>query len=164
MSAFSDFQDEEVIQTAVWPPDKKLKILSLHLPTQLTDRRIYVYLEVNQAGHAASTFYIAAEIVLYNNGEIQAKYPVEIGINAFPTSSPLFNKTLRCVANAGGSPVGDCLTLVLNKPFTTLTQNAVIQPIRVNGQCDSAVLNFIDWAGVNNTGYRVYMGILSQNQ
>lgn len=163
MSAFADYQDKEVIKGSEWPPAKKLEVITLDLPVQLTDRRLYCYLEVllNTPG---AVFTFIGEIVLYKAGEIKAKYPVEIGLNSFPSSNAIFGRSIRCLANSGGSPVGDCLSIVFKSPFTTTTLNAICQPIRLEAEIDKAVFNIVDYGGTNNTGYRVYLGVLSQKQ
>lgn len=162
-TAISDFQYKELYFNAV-VPQKGTSVINLSVPLSLVDRRIYFYAEA-QLNNTNEPFAIIFEVVLYNGGQIVAKFPAEIGIQAFATYYP---RSLMNAFNAGGSPVGDCLVIQPYHGFTTATSLAqILQPLRISNQIDRVTLNINDvydstGGGGNLTGYRCFLGCISE--
>lgn len=153
MSAQSKLEFAEIISplaVALNPNAAKLSVTQ-----NLTERRIYLYIEVIQAV-ADATFSMKNSVICKLNGKPVATLPADIGILS-PTSE---NKSLVSMFAAGGSPVGDSLIVQLAAPFSATTINAVIQPYRINVECDEIVFAFENKSG-DITGYRAFLAAQS---
>jgi hypothetical protein len=146
----SHFADTEIISPSAFSVRKDL--LRLPVPLQLTERRIYVYLEVI----VATTYVCEAKVVAYRAGRPVGEFPATI---ADFTGLTNINQSVASLFNAGGSPVGDSLVLRLAGAFVSANQSIVIQPLRLNAEIDE--LRFGLFSGAGPTGYRAYLACLS---
>lgn len=155
-------QSETIFRELVKPsevPRSMQRALACEVQRELTERRIYGYLEVKQSPSAAS-YILACEVVGNLKGRPQCKFPMVIADVAALTT----NQSLPCFLNAGGSPVGDCQVVRLANPFdTSITgiQVVTLQPFRANLDIDELVLNLVGANGTNVIGWRALLGVVS---
>ena len=122
----TDFMDGEVIlpsSTAALPDAIKLSV-----PSQMSERRIYLYVEVKMS--TTNWFNLDGEIVCKSNGSPVVKLPARIA-DMNTGAPPSFNKSVASLLNAGGSVVGDSLTVQLANRFSASSSVAIIQPIQI---------------------------------
>lgn len=160
MNAISDFQAKEILLPSTLP-SPTAGIIELNVPLMLTDRRIYMYAEVN-SGINSVPFYMLMNVQLNSQGKPVATFPAEIGNLTGPKATP---RTLVNCFNAGGSAVGDCIVIQPVSGFTTATaQGQILQPLRIDNKIDRVLLNITDFNqfGVSNiTGFRLYLACIS---
>lgn len=154
MNSISNWTDKEIIAAAIIPSQRGA-VLELDVPLTLPERRIYLYLEVGQS--AAAAFTLAARINALNKQKIVGIFPATIA--DFTSVTP--NQSVVSLLNAGGSPVGDSLTIRLAQPFVALVTSVVIQPLRINAEIEKIQLIFDGIFHTTVTGYRAYLGCLS---
>ena len=158
MSAISQFADLEIIKASQYPTPQP-GVLSLGVAEQLTERRVYAYMEVKGPNGTTDQWIVGAEIKCYNNGVADAVFPLAFG----NINSSTLNKSLPSLFNAGGSAVGDSLAIRIANPFDTTNGPfiAVIQPFRFNGKVDRIDLNILSASGASITGFRAYLACVS---
>ena len=157
MNAVTDTVFQEIVRPSE-VPRRAPGVMKLAVPFHLTERRIYAYLEVKQSSAAA--YILSAEIDCTINGVLVGRLPFVIGDIASLTT----NQSLPCLFNAGGSPVGDSMTLRLNNPFDTSAtgiQSAALQPFRFNAEINGLSFNINGAEGANLTGWRAYIACVS---
>jgi hypothetical protein len=150
----SEFHRVEVISPTGLP--QVGTVLSVPCSPHLTERRIYLYVEVKQT--AGGAFTLLGNITIHRNGSPIGLFPASIG--DFTALAP--NQSIESMLNGGGSPVGDSIVLRLAQQFSV--PSVTIQPLRVNGEIDEIRYNILSqyWPGASAvTGYRAYLGVLS---
>ena len=152
--------DENISASSI-PSGKTPAICTVTPQAMLTDRRIYLYMEVKQS--ASADYYFQGELVFTNGGKPVGSLPMGIGSLTTLTS---VNRSLPSMANGGGNTVGDSLILTLANPFVTAPTpiiQAVLQPMRLQAEIDRIQFNLLSRQGANDTGFRVFLGCLSEN-
>lgn len=153
MSAISDFSDKQVITAVV---QKNQTLLSVKVPLQLTERRIYLYTEVLQS--ASAPFRLKANVIPRVSGIPMGNgLPADLGDLTGATEGGDF----RSLFNGGGSPVGDSLVLRFIAPFQSSVASVVLQPFRFNAAIDEVVFSVEEFTGANITNFRAYLAVIS---
>lgn len=152
MSQQSIFSEDEIILPATVPLQLR-ESLKLTLPLSLPERRLYLYVEVRQS--AAAEFFMWGEVQLTKGNVPVGKFPAKLA--SFSGAPAPVNKSVSTLFNAGGSPVGDSIVLTLAQPFDAAVTSVVIQPLRVNVECDKVVFSMEGLRGTNLTGFRAYL-------
>lgn len=130
--------------------------LEIHVPADMTERRIYAYLEtVQSAGGQLRTI-----VKLLKAGTVVGDYPLEIGDVSSATGPPGLWAILSQTTQSGATPVGDSLVYGLAAPFTVGVNNAIIYPLRLNSVCDKIRLEITQVVGTV-TGWRAMIACLS---
>ena len=154
MSAISEFHRQEIISPTNTPWVGT--ILSTPCNPNLTERRIYLYVEVKQSGGGA--FSLLGNVSIHNNNTLIGTFPASIA--DFTLLTP--TQSVESICNGGGSPVGDSIVLRLAQQFTV--PSVTIQPLRVNGEIDEVRYNITSVYAPSASavvGFRAYLGILS---
>jgi len=152
--AISDFTEAEIISSTELKG--KRDALKINVPRQLTERRIYTYLEVLQS--SADEFRFVGKVIPKLEGK-----PIGNGLPAnladFTGATP--GQSVASLFNAGGSPVGDSLVLRLAQPFVVGANSVTLQPFRINAEIDEIVFDLESLRGSNLTKWRVYLACVS---
>ena len=149
----SDWQFREVVSPSAVPVDEEA--LSLVVPVFLPDRRIYLYNEVILS--SAVDYVLYSQVNLFRLGRLVGRFPAHIGD---VDTTATITQSLASLFNAGGSPVGDSLSLRLAAPFAGGNITVVVQPLRVSADIDKVTWSLLA-ASSAVTGYRAYLGVLS---
>jgi hypothetical protein len=150
----SNWERKEFLQPSTVPTAQR-EIINLNVPLNLAERRIFLYLEVNQSSSAA--FFLGCDIRTKRGGTVNGIFPATI--SDFTSQTP--NQSIESLFNAGGSPVGDSCVLRLAQPFDSTVPSVVIQPLRINAEIDEIVLDVNSVSGLTLTGWRAFLGCLS---
>lgn len=159
ISPISDFTSDEIVRPSEVPSGQTGIKLDIAVPIDLTERRIFSYVEVKQSPSNAS-YIFASEIEAWYNASRVGRFPCNIGDVVLLTT----NQSIGSLFNAGGSPVGDSYALRLNNPFDTTStgiQNAVLQPLRINAKITRLTFRINAAQGANLVGWRAFLGCLS---
>jgi hypothetical protein len=155
-SSVSDFDfAEKLVPSGV--PQTGVHLVLPKVTQQLTERRIYLYLEVLQS--SAASYQLLAEVLCLRNGNPVGKFPCQIADYSGLSSTP--HQSAFTLFNAGGSPVGDSLTLQLAQPFVATIPAVVIQPLRINAEIDSIQFRINSLVHTTVTGWRCFLACLS---
>lgn len=156
----SQFQPSQLI-SPIWnesiqPAGTDLARAAVKIPVDvaLTERRIYAYIEIAQA--APSAYEMQNSIELIRNRTVVAALPFCISGNAGTNA----NRSILCLINAGGSPVGDSMVLRLASPFDVNFPTVVLQPFRANAEIDTIQLKLGRVSGLF-TGIRTFLACAS---
>lgn len=154
VSPISDFQFTEKISLSGLPGQNET-IARLSVPLALTERRIYLYLEVVLSSAAIYSF--GCLIKAMRNQRAVGLFPATIA--DYTTGNA--QQSVFSLVNSGGSPVGDSLVVRLAQPFDITFPIAVVQPLRINADIDEIILEHIGHSGTTLAGYRAFMATLS---
>lgn len=143
----------------VFPTDisTQRNCIRLAVPRQLTERRIYLYLEVllSNTGY----YRLDAEVLGMKDGTPVARFPATIADHT--NNQP--NESTATAFNAGGSPAENSLGVTFSNPFTNNTKSAVIQPLKISAEIDELVFDMQGLTGQAPyvRGWRAYFACLS---
>lgn len=153
MSSISDFSAKQIVTAVV---QKNQNLLSVKVPLQLTERRIYLYTEVLQSASAA--FRMKASVIPRVSGIPMGRgLPADLGDLTAATEGDDFSSLF----NGGGSPVGDSLVLRFIVPFVAGVNSVVLQPFRFNAAIDELIFSIDEFTGTNITNFRAYLAVIS---
>jgi hypothetical protein len=153
-SPISHWVDAENISASAIDASNK-EFVAIDVPIQLPERRIYLFLSVNPT--TATGFVLSAKIRAYMGRTLVGEFPASLA----DLTGVGINRSLSCLFNGAGSPVGDSLVLTVASPFTGGTVNPVLQPFRLNAEIDHISWDLDFSIAGSATGYRAYLGCCS---
>lgn len=123
----------------------------------MTERRLYAFLDTKTS--AAGVVIIEATIQGRRDGQVVFEVPCGIA----DYNGVDYTDAEDSLVNAGGTPVGDSLVIVVPKQLDTLQAQVVMQPFRLNAQINELALMIktVTDLGDKLTGYYFFIGIFS---
>lgn len=150
----TDFVSTETIL----PASMTGELVKVQVPIGLSERKIFLYFEIRLA--APGAFVCKGEVLLNLRRRIVGRLPAQLAdLTGAPAGTPAQSYFTLLVA--GGTPVGDSLSLVLAQPFVVGVTQVTVQPLRINAEVDEVVFGVRALTGATVNGIRAFLGVQS---